>query len=280
MTAPEPLTCLSWASKTTCYVLENLGSGLNSSFSTALLGSLAGAFAGAMAAQRIAERSKRREELLKEIRSTNSAIMVAGAICNTVIAAKTQHVKPLWDAFKAAERELKEFERQRETQQEQENMHFHYVADLRLFPCPTLPISILQDLVFNRLTVFGRSLSAVSTLSQSIIEMKNAYAKREEIILSFRNGSVPEGKQAHHYFGMPLSASVTNREHPDIISAMSEYTDDCIFFSSLLCEDLTAHGRRLHTTYCKSFGKDAPTVSYADFSTGRASGTIPPPENY
>jgi hypothetical protein len=261
-------------------MMDAIGSGLNSNFSTALLGSLAGAFAGAIAAQRIAQRSKQREEILKELRAINSAIMVAGTICNTVIAAKTQLIRPLWECFKSCERELKEFEQQRATGQRQGNAPFHYTADLRIFPCPTLPISVLQDLVFNRISVYGRPLSIVSILSQSIVEMKYSYAKREEIIMSLRTQSLPVEEFVQHYFGIPNAANVTNRDHPDILSAMNEYTDDCIFFSSLLCEDLTDYGRVLRKQYERKFGKDAPAISHADFSTGRASGTVPPNSKY
>jgi hypothetical protein len=280
MTAPESLTCLSWATKTTCQVLEIVGAGLNSNFSTALLGSLAGAFGGAIAAQRIAERSKHREEILTEIRHVNSAVMVAATICNTVISSKTQHVNPLWAGFQQDAERLRVFEQEWNSGQEASKASFHYTADLRIFPCPTLPIAVLEDFVFNRLKVFGRPLSIVSTLAQSIVELKEAYAKREEIILEFRSRSSSTEDFVKQYFGFPNASKETNRDHPDIIYAMSVYTDDCIFFSSLLCDDLTAHGRRLRALYEKKFGKGAPEISHADFTGGRASGTVPPSSKY
>lgn len=280
MISPESITCLSWATKTTCQVLKLVGAGLNSNFSTALLGSLTGAFAGAIAAQRIAERSKHREELLKEIRSTNSAVTLAGSICNTVIGSKTQHVRPLCEGFQRDAERLRVFEQEWNGGQDTQKASFHYTADLRILSCPTLPIAVLEELVFNRLTVFGRPLSIVSTLAQSIVEMKEAYAKREEIIMAFRSRSSSTEDFVMHYFGLPDASNVTNRDHPDILSAMSEYTDDCIFFSSLLCEDLTTHGRSLRALYKKKFGKGAPEISYADFSGGRASGTVPPSSKY
>jgi hypothetical protein len=57
----------------------------NSVFFTAIAGSLAGAFAGARAAQRIAEKTRNKEELLREIRNTNAATMVAFGVCNSLI---------------------------------------------------------------------------------------------------------------------------------------------------------------------------------------------------
>ena len=274
------LTCASWLSVKGCFALEAIGAGLNSNFSTALLGSLAGAFAGAFTAQRIAERSKRREEFSKELRSVNAAIMVSASICNAVIAVKGQHVKPLLEKFNSDEAARLEFDSQRETGERQGNVGFQYVADLRLFPCPTLPISTLQDLVFNRLTIAGRSLSLVAVLTQSITEMAQAFEKRKSIVETFRDGTVPESEIPYHYFGMRLSSGHTNREYPDIVSALSSYADDCIFFSSLLCEDLMSHGHRVRAEFEKKLGKGAPKISQADFAAVRESGMLPPPSKY
>jgi len=67
----------------------------NSVFFTAIAGSLAGAFAGALAARRMADKTRNREELLKEIRATNAAIMLAFGICNYHLSIKKQHIKSL-----------------------------------------------------------------------------------------------------------------------------------------------------------------------------------------
>jgi hypothetical protein len=78
----------------------------NSVFFTAIAGSLAGAFGGAYAAQRIAEKSRDKNEVLKEIRNTNAAIIVAFSICNTLISAKKQHVRALKAGFDNLKTEL------------------------------------------------------------------------------------------------------------------------------------------------------------------------------
>src|SRR5690349_18959263 len=76
---------------------------LNSEFVKSLTGSAAGALAGALfgawAAQRIAERAKVRDELLKELRHTNSATTLVFSIANAYINLKDQHVDGLWDRF-------------------------------------------------------------------------------------------------------------------------------------------------------------------------------------
>jgi hypothetical protein len=62
---------------------------LNSNLFTSLIGALAGAFAGAYGGQLIVERSKTRDELLKEMRNTNAAIMLAFGMCNTALSLRS-----------------------------------------------------------------------------------------------------------------------------------------------------------------------------------------------
>jgi len=84
---------------------------LNSNFSTAL----AGAAAGAYGAQFIAERNERQRRLLREIRSTNAAIIVAFSITNMFYALKRQYVKELKERFEKQKKDLDDLrQKQRE----------------------------------------------------------------------------------------------------------------------------------------------------------------------
>src|SRR5690349_16473622 len=78
---------------------ESLKAFANSAFTTSLVGALAGAFAGARAAQVIAERSKLRDEISKQIRDTNAAMVVSFTIANSVLALKKQHVAELKTSY-------------------------------------------------------------------------------------------------------------------------------------------------------------------------------------
>ena len=88
---------------------QNISAILNSNFTAAL----AGAFAGAMAAQRIGDRSKQRDILLREIRSTNAAIVVSLTICNAGLALKKQFIKDIHETYTTKKKELEEFQKQR-----------------------------------------------------------------------------------------------------------------------------------------------------------------------
>src|SRR5690349_5606621 len=79
---------------------------LSSVFFTSVVGALAGAFAGAYGGQLIVERGKARDQLLAEIRNTNSAITIAFSVCNTLLSLKGQHLKRLKEEYDDQRREV------------------------------------------------------------------------------------------------------------------------------------------------------------------------------
>lgn len=259
---------------------QNGGAFLNSAFTTSLIGALAGAYAGARAAQRITERSKDREQLLSQIRTTNAATMVAFSACNAGLAVKKQHVQSMYEEFVRAKAELQAYRQQRATGQRQGNAEYRFVADMRIFPAPSAPIETLKDLVFHRISAYGRPLALVAVLEQSFAGVKEMIAKRDALIHRFASGAVPKELLPNYYFGMPLPNGDTNQEYPDLIEGIHSYVDDVAFFSSLLCTDLVAHGNRAHALFTKQFGKGAPKVSTADFASPRKQGLIPPDTQY
>ncbi|MEH6477825.1 MAG: hypothetical protein V7727_19195 [Sneathiella sp.] len=72
---------------------------LNGNFITALAGALAGAFFGAWAAQKIAKSNHKSEQLLDEIRNTNSAITLSFSIFSSFFSLKEQIINPLVEDY-------------------------------------------------------------------------------------------------------------------------------------------------------------------------------------
>jgi hypothetical protein len=65
-----------------------------------------------------------------------------------------------------------------------------------------------------------------------------------------------------------------------LVAAIHSYTDDVVFFSSLLCTDLIEHGARVRTEFRKKYGKVGPGMGTVDFSKLRNDGVIPPEAEY
>jgi len=263
-----------------CTVLSGIWDALNSNIAIAFIGGLTGAFGGALGAQHIVERSKRRDDLLKELRNTNAAAMVAFVICNAAISLKSQHVQPMHEQFTREKEALRIFKEQRATGQIQGNAEYRYKADLRAFPAPTVPIETLKNLLFQKISAYGRPLALVSVIEQSLISLREAIEKRDILVQRFASGSIPTEQIPQYYFGMPLPSGDTNQEYPDLVEAIHSYIDDIAFFSALLCADLIAHGNRAHEAFTKKFGKGALKVITADFSGPRQKGLIPPETQY
>jgi len=247
----------------------------NSGFTAAL----AGAFAGAWAAQRIAERNKLREEWQKEIRNTNTGIVLASATCNLAYALKKQHITAMKESYDADCKEKDAYVLRVASG----------VPQAPLSVAPNLlslheispPVDTLQEIVLGRLSTTGRALAATTAVADAIRNLNNAIEKRNELIERIKDEKLPEGARLHHfYFGMPYAEGKANQEYGGYVTALALYTDDAIFFSIKLCDDLREHGLVIAKKYKKKFGGKAPGISNIDWKKGEEEGLLPKDEGY
>src|SRR5205823_4467248 len=64
------------------------------------------------------------------------------------------------------------------------------------------------------------------------------------------------------------------------IEGIHRFTDDCIYFSKLLGDDLCAHGKLAKQRFEKAFRGPAPGIASCDFSKPEKNGLMPPRESY
>ncbi len=253
---------------------------LNSVFFTAIAGSLAGAFFGAYAAQKVAETSKRRDELLKEMRITNAAIMVSFGICNTLLSAKKQHIRALKENFDTQSASLQAFMENNARGADDGNAIFEHRADFQTLPIIQLPTDILQKQVFESLSLGGRPLSLTTTLGQAVDGLNTAIENRNEFIANHYANRTPDNETFALYFGLPFNGRRVNKVYPDMIQSIYAQADDSIFFSQLLCKDLEEHGNQIAAQFKKRFGKGAPKIARPIFTNAEQEGLMPESENY
>ena len=163
---------------------ENAKAFANSAFTTSLVGALAGAFAGAVAAQRVAERAKDKEILLGQLRNTNASIVTAFSICNAFLAFKKQHVREIAALF-LKQKELF-IEHQQKISAGEDVAQLYLLFDLRNIESPRVPVAVLQNLLFDRISVTGRPLALMSTLQQTIESLERSVAARNNLIEQFK----------------------------------------------------------------------------------------------
>lgn len=254
----------------------------NSVFFTAIAGSCAGAFAGAIAAQRIANKTRNKDELLKEIRATNAATMVAFGACNSVLSAKKQHIVALRESFNqhrvAARAAIA-------AQQAGHGDVFEFHGDFRTLELLSLPLPILQTQLFEKLSVQGRAISLLTTLDQSVKGLNEAITKRNQLVERFNARpasplpSPASSELLAMYFGFPFEGR-TDQQYSDTIEAIYKHADEAIWFSAKLCSDLSAHGDVLAATFKGKFGKGAPRIHKPDFAKAIEGDLMPSDDDF
>nr|WP_314530875.1 hypothetical protein [uncultured Pseudomonas sp.] len=275
----EPVSGVFWSSAPLIPSMEWLTNLGNSSFFTSVFGALTGAFAGAWAAQRIAERGKLREEMQKELRNINAGIALALSTVNLVLALKKQHLRDLKKSYDDDCARHKMYVQNKHTGQNAEA--FELSLNLLNFQELSPPIATLQEIIMGRLSTAGRALATVTSLTDAFGSLNYSIAKRNELIERMKEGQLPEGAKAEHfYLGIPYAAGKTNNEYGSYINAMSEYLDDTIFFSLELCEDLQIHGRHIAEKYRKKFGGELLDVTTINLEQARKEDLLPMNEAY
>ncbi len=242
---------------------------------------MAGAFWGAYGGQRIVERGRRREELLTEIRNTNASTIVAVGICNSFLGIKRQTVKPLKDLYDAQKAAYDDHAKKRGLGEISHDTAFEFVADLRSFFLPPFPIEILRQQMFEKLSLSGRPLLLINTLSDTIHGFNTSIDNRNILIEYYKASRISSEDLVPLYFGLPQGSSsrVINQEYPASIEQIYRHTDDGIFFSHLLSFDLFDHGKQLARRFKQLFGTDAPAdLNQPDFTDAVA--LMPEVRNY
>jgi hypothetical protein len=268
-----------WSTAPLLPSLEWVGNLGSSTFFTTVFGALAGAFAGAWAAQRIAERNKLREELQKELRNINAGITLALTTSNLATAIKKQHIRDMKKTYDADRERLEVHMKKGDNWQDRGP--FQLSLNLLAFQELNPPIGTLQEIVMGRLSTAGRALASVTSLSDAFGNLNYAISKRNELIERMKEGKLPEGAEAgHFYLGRPYAEGKTNNEYGSYVDSMVAYTDDAIFFSLTLCEDLQTHGKHIAKKHKKMFGGEAPRVSTIDVEQARKEDLIPNDDDY
>lgn len=274
------------------YGLSSVWGFLNSSLAIAFVGGLTGAVGGALGAQHIVERRRKRDELISELRAINSAITISHSACNSALSIKKQHFIDMQKQFMEDRARIVDIAT-RAAQGERSAGKTHFVADLQLFPGPTIPLETLKDLVFQRISAHGRPLALISAIEQAFVGLNDALVRREIQVKQFQSGAIPKELFPNYYFGLQLPNGDTPSEYKNLMEVIGSYLDDTIFFTERLCKELEVHGNRVRDSHLKKKGSEkakariekrrggtVPRISTVDFSGPRNSGLIPQDSDY
>ncbi|MGX1196232.1 hypothetical protein [Parvibaculum sp. MBR-TMA-1.3b-4.2] len=255
----------------------------SSAFATVVVGAF-GAFFGALGAQFAIGRSQRKRELVADLNAVNSALSLCFFTSNTFLAAKKQHIVPMWSAYSSLQNDCKRFVEVRSHNTFVASLpfeSFEFLADFKTLLSARVPLEAFEGLVFDKLSIRVRGLAAASELFSAIVGLEKAHLSRNSLIEEFRvQAPIPRKRLAELYFGIRDENGFEDARYSDFMRAITSYTDDCIFFSKILGGELASYGDSLRKNGRKHLFFFLPKAVLFDWSKVEMNQLMPDEEEY
>jgi hypothetical protein len=225
---------------------------------TAAFGTFVGAF--------LTSRSQTKRRVVDELKAVHAARALCFSITNRALALKRQQIiamRQRYDeavaAFQAHERGVLELP-----------------LDLQTVSQVKFPDAVLERIVFEKCAIGAKALAAVVAVSGAVDDLRNAIDFRNSLISEFRErrSEMTELERIQLYVGATRAGEVDKRFATNI-QALSQYTDDCIFFSVLLSKELMQYGNSLHFRNRFKFRLGVPKLLPVDWTIAEEARLIP-----
>ena len=240
--------------------------------SIALIGGGFGAYFGAWGAQKIIESQKGRAESLKDLNNLNVAITLSYNICNALINSKKQFIRDLKRKYEEEKAQLAQHSQGIKAGTVLKAAPFKAAFNLQTLPVPKLPLESLGSILFDRLALPSGFITVYSTLNLTCDSLWLSIDRRNELIEIYKARG---GPTLEEYFGLLDSTGRINEDYPSLVNAIYSQTDNAIFFSHLLCNELGQYAKSAEGNFKKSYGSGAPKVVMIDWSIAEAGGLLP-----
>ena len=227
------------------------------------------------------EKTKSKDDLAKEARATNAAIALTHDILQTYLASKDQQVAPLKVSYDREMARYNLFKASLGRDQEAQLLPSTRL-DFEILPNSIVPIEQLQNIIFNDLSITGRALALFGVLTKVILALQFGTERRNQLIGEYKKNQPHDSiGTVAFYFGEQDADGNIDKSYPQTIDEIYNKTDDCIYFSKLLHDDLAKHGRELIKIFKdkNKNSEDIPKLIVYDFLSV-PDGLIPPAENY
>jgi hypothetical protein len=245
------------------------------------LGTLASAAFGAFAGAWINNRIQSKKAIIQELNAVRAALVLCFSIANRFIALKRQHVRPMSERYRQACQEHEKFKDRALTHRGQPPLVYEFHADLQTITPIIAPIQVLERYVFEKISIRHRALAAAVDLVGAIDGLDKSIKYRNDLIAEIRKDSpIQVDKLRERYFGLPNTNGVTDERFKANIGAIYNQTDDCIFFSRILADDLLAYGNRLRRKNSWKYRLGISKLKGADWSIAQGQGLLPTNEAY
>jgi len=237
-----------------------------------------GAFFGALGAQLIISRSHGRQAAAAELNSVATAQTLCFSICNVFLALKRQHVRPMaqrYDEVRAAHKTFLETARQGQPRV------FEFQADLQTLSPIKTPHILLENIFLERVGVRGRALAAAIQLFGAIDGLEKSMLYRNQLIAELREmRPLSPEELAAFYLGLRIHEGIVDERFRMSVEAIARQTDDCIFFSRIVAEDLDKYGRKLLRGQAWRLRFGLPKTSEIDWKVAEDRGLFPSTDKF
>ena len=208
------------------YINEHNSELIIVTFISALVGTYGGQF--------VAEKKHDQRLLIEEFRATNTALMIANGIFNSLINIRKQFSNKFWNSY---------YEHKAEYAfgPQVSGEIFNFNPNLITFQNPKLPIDELKKILFEKITLSGRPIAVVTALGQTIDNLESVFAQRNSMVLDWKNNQRPIEIFMAEYFGTPLSPNMTDMTFVHLVDGIYNLVETAQFFSMLLSNDLRKH---------------------------------------
>lgn len=246
---------------------------MESVFSSSFVSSIAGAAFGALAAYVIARVSEIRKDRLISYRMSSNAVVLATTCANMAMSLKSQHVQPISRELTASQEAVETIHANTITLGSE--LKGSIPANLSSLTPLVTPIEALKNFVYTMNLSDPYAVAAVAQLEQSILELNAAIAMREALIMEHRqSGPMSRFKDLCWLLGLVQEDGTVDERYPSSVQAMLQYTNDVIFYSVYLAEQMTTHSQLLHRNIRK-LRMRVPSPHAVDFSMARCRALIP-----
>jgi hypothetical protein len=134
--------------------------------------------------------------------------------------------------------------------------------------------------VFEKISIRGRALVAAADLAGAIDGLERSIEFRNEQIMEIQEAKLTFEALTDRYLGRRTAAGIIDERFSTNVDAISAQTDDCIWFSCVLANDLLDYGNNLRKRYSWRFRLRVPKFEPLDWGIADAAGLIPPAQNY
>jgi len=156
--------------------------------------------------------------------------------------------------------------------------NFVFRAELQTLMLPKMPTELLERYVFEKVSIRGRALATAVQLASSIEGLAKAIENRNGLIDEFRG--LPLNQRLNYYLGLRSAEGIIDERYGATVAGIFDQTNDCIFFSRVLAEDLLKYGNRLRGRHLRRLIFGLPKLEGADWTKAATSGLMPSDELY